>query len=52
MGNAITLISFGAGAVLVVLVVIGTIRLVNKTKNYNPDHDLNDIERFFDEDED
>lgn len=52
MSNVITVISLGAGAILIVLVIAGTVRLVRKTKEYNPDHDLDDIERFLDEDED
>lgn len=52
MSNIITIISLGTGVILIVLVIAGTVRLVRKTKEYNPDHDLDDIERFFDEDED
>lgn len=52
MSNVITVISLGAGAILIVLVIAGTVRLVRKTKEYNPDHDLDDIEKFLDEDED
>lgn len=52
MGNVITVISLGAGVILIVLVIAGTIRIVRKTKEYNPDHDLDDIEKFLDEDED
>lgn len=52
MSNIITVISLGAGVILIILVIAGTIRIVRKTKEYNPDHDLNDIEKFLDEDED
>ncbi|MGL5614633.1 MAG: hypothetical protein ACRDD2_00140 [Sarcina sp.] len=52
MGNAAGIISSILGSALVVLVIVGTVRLIGKARRYNPDNDLNDIERFFDENED